>query len=118
VLVVDGNHELEGFEEVVGDTGKHPLFSQPFGDELKAKVGQIADTAVKELGRPPRGARGPVGLFDQSYLEAPGGEIDRHPTTDDSTPDDDGVENLAFAEASQVLGAGPGWSEHAAKKVR
>ena len=54
---VDRNHELEGFEQIVGDPGQNLLLPEAFGHQLELELGEVADPPVEQLGRPPRSAR-------------------------------------------------------------
>src|SRR5687768_6116950 len=67
---VDGDHELERFEQVVGNPGQDLLLSQAFGHQLELELRQVPNSSVEQFGGPPRSAGGDVVLLDQCDPEA------------------------------------------------
>ncbi len=107
MLLVHGHHELERFEEVVGDAGQDGLLAQPLGDEAQVQLGQVAHAAVQQLGGAARRAGGEVGLLDEGDVEAPGRQVEGAAGARDPATDDDDVERSFVQQTAGVLRSGP-----------
>ncbi len=106
-MLVDRDHELERFEQIVGDLGQDLLLSQPFGYELELELGQVPNPAVEELGRPPGGPGREVVLFDQGNPEPSGRNIEGSSATDDTAANHQNVKAASVGQHPKMFGSGP-----------